>query len=697
MGSIQKLSEATIRMIAAGEVITKPVNVIKELLENSLDAGSTNIRVTLEQGVSNSIEIIDNGIGIPQSDAELLCQRYATSKLEKAQDLLNVRTFGFRGEALASISEVAEIHVKTFNSSFDFLGWEGDYRSGQLVGQIHEAFVPNTGTCIKITNLFSNLSNRRKAMKAAIIEDRKSILDLLTRYAIHHREKVTIVFTDGKPPDLLCVMAPMDLGPCLGSLYGLEIENNLISVDCGNSHNYEVNARIAFSYKSASRSSAIFFLFVNDRLVECNSLKQEVDGIINQHLNLREYAPFMYIALYVPSDTVDVNTHPAKTTVTLQYQNEINALIITTLRETFLETFQKKPMKLNGASTKISSPSIVFLSSPENTITMSSSESCSIIEESVGSKRLKLLAPGSVTRTPQQKSTQMSTQSSRPYDLVHNDSKQTKLNQYNWQSTSNDNNQIGVSPQRTRRNLNLFSLRALREKVVKQESAILARTIRGSTFVGFFDHKHALIQYETSLYVINMKAFLSEQHYQFYLFDLGNFPPIDILPPGNNIKRMIQIYLDDLVKYEPKYYKELKFNTTDSVISKLLEHKVMLEDYLSITMNEDEILTIPNIIPQEIPNLLYLGEFFVTLVNQVNFSEELSCLKRIGRILSNFYSQPPANLKDITIHRKYHDLLEKKLWPAIKSYMIPPKRLLNVRYISRVSDTKDLYKVFERC
>lgn len=789
MATIHKLPESTIRMIAAGEVITKPVNVVKELLENSLDAGATNVRVTIEQGGLSFIEIVDNGSGIARSDAELLCQRYATSKLNTADDLARVTSFGFRGEALASISEVAEVEVKSFNPTSDCMGWQAQYQSGQMLDQIQDKYI-RVGTQIIVKNLFSKIDRRKKALEIASKDEKKAILDLMMRYAIHHRDKVTMILTDSKPPDLLCVMSPVELGPCLGSLFGIEIENNLIYFEFENKNQYEAQGTVAFSYKTNSvYNGSIFFLFINDRLVECQDLKQEVDGLIQQYLNRKENTPFTYITLKVPQDEIDVNTHPAKATVTLQNQTEIIALIITSFREKLSDNLENKSIKLNNSKAKLFT-----------TQSFNNSQKLGGSDSELGTPRLKLLAPGSLSQPEPHQSQKSVLPSLRPFEIVHTDSKQTRLNQFfddkklksksnreiirpwpgidnlNYDEvkklkTNNDEtvdnasrvdleaekvnrielveinsdtscpatviigdsasdtvgtcaenlniqNDVNFSedsnsqkqqeeimedierrkPQRERRELKLFSLKLLREKVLKRRSPGFSKFIKNTEFVGIFDHKHGLIQHETGLYALNLKALFEEQCYQFYLFDLGNFPPIQILPPGNKIQFFVQTYLDDIQKHERKLYDSLEFNTPDLVVGKLLKHSAMLEDYLSITMTEDEILTIPNIIPDEIPNLIFLGEFLVKLANKVDFRDEYRSIKRIGKIIADFYSAPPANLKDFEVHKRYHDFMENKMWPAIKAYLIVPKKFEEPSlYIVKITDTKDLYKVFERC
>lgn len=656
---IVKLPDSTIQMIAAGEVITRPVNVIKELLENSLDADSTNVRIIIEQGGMKSIEIIDNGHGIARANAELLCRRYTTSKLKIADDLSRIETFGFRGEALSSVSEVADIEVKTFNMTSDKMGWHAKYKSGELVQPPVDKYIQSPGTHLKVTNLFSNIRQRRSAMQTSIADEKKAIIDLVMRTAIHHRDKVTMSLKETSAQDLICLLAPMSIEPCIGMFFGLDMESNMLELEVESNDRFKTKAKVVLSYKKSTGSNrqSNFILFVNNRLVECPELKKDIEAVLNDFLNFKQNDSLTYVTLEVPSRDVDVNTHPAKSTVALHYQADIVSLIVVALREKLWASFSSQTIN-QSTSTQAAMKLVQYLSPRD-------SNSSQGRDKPVSQKR------------------------SCPYDIVHNDSTQQTLSQ------------LHQAPQKKahkeRREIKLLSISQLKKQVSREQSLDTARIIKNSVFVGLFDHDRALIQHETKLYAINLKSYLKEQYYQFYLFDFGNFPPIEILPPGNKIKFIIETYLGDIKKHDSEYYKKLKFNTFDLIIEKLLKHLPMYQDYLTLKLTKDEILTIPCIMPDEIPNLTYLGKFLVDLVEHVDYSEERECFRTMGRVLADFYSEAPSNLKDRDVHRRYHDVVEKKLYVAIRNYLLVPEWLFVKENICQISDTKDLYKVFERC
>lgn len=687
MATIVRLPESTIKLIAAGEVVTRPYNVIKELLENSLDAGATNIRVVIERGGLESIEITDNGHGIMRANSVDLCRRYTTSKLSQADDLNRIATFGFRGEALSSICEMAcSIEVETYNPDSDKYGWVATYKRGELVSGPTKKRIEQAGTYLKVNKLFDGNTHRKKASQAVVNDEKKSITELITRYAIHYRDKVTIVLREGNS-DLVCNISPIALEPCLGSFYGLEVQNNVIDVDLTNAGKHKASIRACVSYKRSTVShSSIFILFVNNRLVEMQELRKEIEAVVSDYIVAKQNNFIIYIAITVAACDVDVNAHPSKATVILHYQSEITQTITDAFREKFKDRNSRQVVTLGSQA-----------SSKTVDQTKRSASQTNESKSAVNVDRLKALAPEALSQNQQRVPTQAKSQ--RQYDIVHNDCLQPTFSQLNGAKETRPTRDMSMQPddlalQRPR--VNLRSIMELRQQVAT-DKANRADIIKSSIFVGLFDHDFALIQHETKLYAINLRNYLREQYYQFYLFDFANFPPIEILPPGNKIEFLIDVYLDDMRKHERKNYDSLEYKETKQIIQELLKHQQMFEDYFSLRITDKEVLTIPCIMPDEVPNLVFLGRFLSDLVNQVDYIEEKSCLQKIGQLFASFYSEPPANLRSYDVHKRYHDLIESKLYVTIKNYLIIPERLFAKENICQISDTKDLYKVFERC
>jgi len=182
---ILKLDETVINRIAAGEVIQRPANALKEMIENSLDAGATSISVTVLQGGLKMLQIQDNGCGIRKDDLEIVCERFTTSKLSKFEDLLAINTYGFRGEALSSISHVAHLTIVTKTADSP-VGFKAMYTDGKLKGP-PKACAALQGTQIRVDDLFYNVATRRKALKNPS-EEYSRIFEVVSRYSIHNHK-----------------------------------------------------------------------------------------------------------------------------------------------------------------------------------------------------------------------------------------------------------------------------------------------------------------------------------------------------------------------------------------------------------------------------------------------------------------------------------------------------------------------------
>ncbi|OWF38740.1 DNA mismatch repair protein Mlh1-like [Mizuhopecten yessoensis] len=182
-GTIRKLDEVVVNRIAAGEVIQRPANALKEMMENCLDAKATSITVIVKQGGLKLLQIQDNGTGIRKDDMNIVCERFTTSKLQSFDDLSSIATYGFRGEALASISHVAHVTITT-RTVDSKCAYRGQFTDGKL----KEAVKPcagNVGTQITVEDLFYNISTRRKALKSPS-EEHSKVIEVVSRYAVHN-------------------------------------------------------------------------------------------------------------------------------------------------------------------------------------------------------------------------------------------------------------------------------------------------------------------------------------------------------------------------------------------------------------------------------------------------------------------------------------------------------------------------------
>ena len=324
MGKIVLLDDLTINKIAAGEVIERPASVVKEVMENSIDAGATAITVEIRNGGISYIRVTDNGKGIMQDDLEIAFERHATSKLRNAEDLDGIKSMGFRGEALASIASIAKVSLvsKTADSEN---GYEVIVEGGKILSK-NETGCPN-GTSITIENLFYNTPVRYKFLKKDFTES-GYIEDVVTRIALVHPEISIKLINTGKT--VIQTSGNGDIKPVIYNIYGKEIADNLINIE----YTYEdilVKGVIGKPVISRSnRSNQLFF--VNNRFVKDKTLLGAAEQAFKGFVTIGKHG-FLVLNIEVNPRKVDVNVHPAKLEVRFQEETKIFKAIYHSIRE----------------------------------------------------------------------------------------------------------------------------------------------------------------------------------------------------------------------------------------------------------------------------------------------------------------------------------------------------------------------------
>lgn len=329
MPKIQQLSASVVNKIAAGEVIERPASAVKELMENSLDAGATRIDVTIEHGGTELIRIADNGCGIAPEDMALTIASHATSKIGNADDLFHVRTLGFRGEALASISEVSHFLLRSRTH-------DSDCGSEMLVhgGNVQEAQPCGCppGTIIEIRNLFYNTPVRKKFLKTTQTEF-GHISEAFTRMALAYPH---VHFTLKHGTRLVHDLPPcQDLRERIRVFFGEEIADQLIEVESENDQvtllGYVGNPRFSRS------NNRMQYLFLNGRFIKDRALQHAL-GEAYRGLLLHGRFPISFLRMTMPPEMVDVNVHPTKLEVRFQDSGRIYSQLLGTLRTKFLSS-----------------------------------------------------------------------------------------------------------------------------------------------------------------------------------------------------------------------------------------------------------------------------------------------------------------------------------------------------------------------
>src|SRR5580692_10522970 len=357
MGRIHVLSETVANQIAAGEVVERPASVVKEMLENSLDAGATRIKISVEAGGKKLIQITDNGCGMVRDDAMLAFERHATSKIKNAEDLLSVATLGFRGEALPSIASVSRLRLET-RAEEEAAGTVVEINGGKIA-RVEEAGLP-LGTSITVRDLFFNTPARKKFLKAESTE-LSHIASLVTHYALAHPEKH---FELHSATNAMLVAPPVaGYSERVYQVFGKETLDQLIPVASRQSLEHvglpppppwrrkeEENDEEAApkdpgemrvhgfvskpEIQKLNRNS--IFVFVNGRLIRDRLVQHALTEAYRNIIPPTVY-PVVLLFLEMPSGEVDVNVHPSKTEVRFRQQSVMHDFVRVSVRAALMK------------------------------------------------------------------------------------------------------------------------------------------------------------------------------------------------------------------------------------------------------------------------------------------------------------------------------------------------------------------------
>ncbi|MBY0000381.1 DNA mismatch repair endonuclease MutL [Priestia aryabhattai] len=317
MGKIVQLSDELSNKIAAGEVVERPASVVKELVENAIDANSTVIEIELEEAGLSKIRILDNGDGIASEDCLTAFKRHATSKIKTERDLFRIRTLGFRGEALPSIASVSMLELKT--STGEEAGTHLKLRGGEIVH--HELTSSRKGTELVIENLFFNTPARLKYMKTVNTE-LGNVTDVVNRLAMSHPEVSIRLMHQGR--QLLYTNGSGDVRQVLAAIYGMAVAKKMIPINV-QSLDYEVNGYVALP--EITRASRNYMsTIINGRFVKNYGLLKAVQQGYHTLLPIGRF-PIVFLTITMDPLLVDVNVHPAKLEVRLSKEAELFELI----------------------------------------------------------------------------------------------------------------------------------------------------------------------------------------------------------------------------------------------------------------------------------------------------------------------------------------------------------------------------------
>lgn len=319
---IQLLPDHVANQIAAGEVVQRPASVVKELLENAIDAQSTKISLLIKDAGKTLIQVSDNGIGMSTTDARLSFERHATSKIKKAEDLFKLRTKGFRGEALASIAAVSHIELKSKQEGEE-TGTQITLKGSEVVSQ--EPCVTQRGSVVSVKNLFYNIPARRNFLKSKAVETRH-IIDEFQRVALAHPQVAFSLHHNGSS---IFELLKSNRRQRIVAIFGGKTNEKLVPVE----EETEIIKITGFVGKPefAQRTKGKQFFFVNNRFIKSGYLHHAVTSAFEGLLGNKKY-PAYFLFFEVDPHSIDINIHPTKTEIKFEDEKALYAILRSTIK-----------------------------------------------------------------------------------------------------------------------------------------------------------------------------------------------------------------------------------------------------------------------------------------------------------------------------------------------------------------------------
>ncbi|CAD7673269.1 unnamed protein product [Nyctereutes procyonoides] len=752
-GVIRRLDETVVNRIAAGEVIQRPANAIKEMIENCLDAKSTSIQVVVKEGGLKLIQIQDNGTGIRKEDLDIVCERFTTSKLQSFEDLASISTYGFRGEALASISHVAHVTITTKTAEAK-CAYRATYSDGKLKAP-PKPCAGNQGTQITVEDLFYNISTRRKALKNPS-EEYGKILEVVGRYSIHNSGISFSVKKQGETVADVRTLPNATTVDNIRSIFGNAVSRELIEVGCEDKTlAFKMNGYISNANYSVKK--CIFLLFINHRLVESTSLRKAIETVYAAYLPKNTH-PFLYLSLEISPQNVDVNVHPTKHEVHFLHEDSIlervqqhiesKLLGSNSSRMYFTQTLLpglagpsgevvKSTTGVTPSSTgsgdKVYAHQMVRTDSREQKLDaflqpMSkalSSQLQAVVPEDrtdVSSGRtgqqdeemFELPEPDQVAATNQgmeEEATEGTSETSEkkgPPSSPGNPRKRPRESSDVEMVEDDSRKDMTAACTPRRRIINLTSVLSLQEEINERGHETLREMLHNHSFVGCVNPQWALAQHQTKLYLLNTTKLSEELFYQILIYDFANFGVLRLSEPAP----LFELAMLALDSPESGWTEEdgPKEGLAEYIVEFLKKKAEMLADYFSLEIDEEgNLIGLPLLIDNYVPPLEGLPIFILRLATEVNWDEEKECFESLSKECAMFYSIRKQYIsEESTLSGQQSEVcgssanpwkwtVEHIVYKAFRSHLLPPKHFTEDGNILQLANLPDLYKVFERC
>ncbi|KAM8738699.1 DNA mismatch repair protein Mlh1 [Acanthopagrus schlegelii] len=728
-GVIRRLDETVVNRIAAGEVIQRPANGVKELIENCLDAKSTNIQVTVKDGGLKLIQIQDNGTGIRKEDMEIVCERFTTSKLQTFEDLSAIATYGFRGEALASISHVAHVTITTKTADAK-CAYRANYSDGKLKGP-PKPCAGNQGTQILVEDLFYNVSTRRKALKSPS-DEYSRIVEVVSRYAIHNSGKSFSVKKQGETVADVRTLPNASVVDNIRGVFGNAVSRELIEVGCEDQKlAYKMKGYVSNANYSVKK--CILILFINHRLVESSALKKAIETVYAAYLPKNTH-PFLYLSLEIAPHNVDVNVHPTK--------HEVHFLHEDSVIESIQKHIESKLLGSNSSRTYFTQTMLPGLSVSGGSEVKSSSAAAESSERVYAHQMVrtdcraqkldaflqpkekpppdpepsgpssretvtKTTLPDSIEMDDMNDADMLDALAEHEAEVAKGDEDdasgvQRKRPRKEQQQDEGDEDLTAAATPK-RRIIKLNSIKELRAEITESTHKGLQEMLQNHSFVGCVNPQWTLIQHHTKLYLLNSTSLSQELFYQILIYDFGNFGVLRLSTPAPLYDlAMLALESDGSGWTEEDGPKE---GLAQYIVDFLKNKAEMLEDYFSMEIDQDGNLTgLPLLLDNYTPVMEGLPLFILRLATEVNWDDEKECFRDFSRECSMFYSirkqyileAEPGEEQDAEAN-SWRWKVEHIIFKAFRTLFSPPKSFSEDGTVLQIANLPDLYKVFERC
>lgn len=546
MGKIHRLNEHLTNMIAAGEVVERPMGIVKECIENSIDAHATAIEIHIEEGGLSLIRIIDDGDGMDYEDAKMAFERHATSKIKEDNDLWNIHTLGFRGEAIPSIASVAQVDIKTNNGQDSTLV---SVHYGQMIA--HKPFATPKGTQIDIRNLFQKTPARYKHLKTTQYEF-SLINDVVQKFAFAHPEIAFKLFNNGI--EVFKTSGNGRLQEVIMQVYGRETAKLAIPLS-GSDDDFTITGYAI--QPSVNRATKYYMLvYLNQRMVRSQRLTSAIKDAYSSYMPHDRY-PIVVLNVEMDAQLVDVNVHPSKWEVRLSKEKQCENLIYKIISDALKVEMQVPEATPKKEKTKIEMPSFDFNAVPEYKIQEE-------IHQSFSSEALKQ----EVERLPE-------------IDSILEDKKEIVVDSYKTSQNNNvykyeDKDTIinKVSDQKPIYNYQ----EEIKDTIVEEKTIPLNPSFPELIVIGQFRKSYILCQGEKGLYIVDQHAAQEKYHYEQLrktIYQPCEYQPL-LIPEIIQVTPSVLVQLKEINEMLEKIQIQLECFGEDSVL--IREIPIWLKD-----------------------------------------------------------------------------------------------------------------------